>query len=392
MHGRPDYQPPLDRQGVALRYLCAVVPMLFHGMVLAWLVVHDGDRLPQALIDSALGLIGLVLMRWRRRWPWQIALATALLTTFSATATGPAQVAYVSLVTHRRWSRTVPVAVASVVFLLVGGSLGGVDQATFVSSVSGLTILGGLTVFGLYLRGRRDLELSLRERARAAEREQRQRIDQARLAERVKIAQEMHDVLAHRISLLAMLAGGLAYRTDLGPEQTREAALAIQENAHQSLNELRTVLRTLRDDGAVEAPQPDLAHLDALFGEVRAAGQRVEVDDSIDGRESLPAQTGRHAYRIVQEALTNARKHAPGASVTAELGGRPGEDLRIRVTNATRSGSAPGPGGRLGLVGLAERTRMAGGTLSHTIQDGRFILDVRLPWEAADRDPAGDSG
>ncbi|WP_420813789.1 sensor histidine kinase [Microbispora catharanthi] len=234
--------------------------------------------------------------------------------------------------------------------------------------------------------------MSLRERARAAEREQRQRIDQARLAERVKIAQEMHDVLAHRISLLAMLAGGLAYRTDLGPEQTREAALAIQENAHQSLNELRAVLRTLRDDGAVEAPQPNLTHLDALFGEVRAAGQQVEVDDSIDGRESLPAQTGRHAYRIVQEALTNARKHAPGARVTAELGGRPGEGLRIRVTNPTRSGSASGPGGRLGLVGLAERTRMAGGTLSHTIQGGRFILDVRLPWEAADRDPAGDSG
>ncbi|MEN3534327.1 histidine kinase [Microbispora sp. ZYX-F-249] len=385
MDGRPGNQPPLDRRGVALRYLCAVP-------IVAWLILSDGQPLMRTLIDTGLALIGLVLMRWRRRWPWRIALATALLTAYSASAIGPAWVAYVSLVTHRRWSRIVPVAALSAACLLVRGALDGVTQTVIIAWVMEVMALGGLTVFGLYLRGRRDLEQSLRERARAAEREQRQRIDQARLAERVKIAQEMHDVLAHRISLLAMLAGGLAYRTDLGPEQTREAALAIQENAHQSLNELRTVLRTLRDDGAVEAPQPNLAHLDALFAEVRAAGQRVDVDDGIDGRESLPAQTGRHAYRIVQEALTNARKHAPGARVTAELGGRPGEDLRIRVTNPARPGSAPGPGGRLGLVGLAERTRMAGGTLSHTIEDGRFILDVRLPWEAVERDPAGDSG
>jgi signal transduction histidine kinase len=178
-----------------------------------------------------------------------------------------------------------------------------------------------------------------------------------------------------------MLAGGLAYRTDLTPEETRKVALAIQENAHQSLNELRTVLGTLRSDGALEAPQPNLAHVNALFDEVRAAGQHVDVDDTIADRELLPTQTGRHAYRIVQEALTNARKHAPGSRVMAELGGRPGDGLRIRVSNPLPYGTPAGPGGRLGLVGLAERTRMAGGSISHAVQDGRFILDVRLPWE-----------
>ena len=248
--------------------------------------------------------------------------------------------------------------------------------------VSGTVFLGGLTVFGLYLRGRRDLAASQRQAALAAEREQSQRIEQAKLAERAKIALEMHDVLAHRISLLSMLAGGLAYRTDLSAEETREVALAIQENAHQSLNELRTVLGELRSDGALEAPQPTLAHVDALFDEVRAAGQEVEVDDTIDNRELLPTQTGRHAYRIVQEALTNARKHAPGSRVAAELDGRPGDGLRIRVSNPAPSGTSAGPGGKLGLVGLAERTRMAGGTLSHAVQNGRFILDARLPWEA----------
>ncbi|MEV6032157.1 LuxR C-terminal-related transcriptional regulator [Nonomuraea sp. NPDC052116] len=174
---------------------------------------------------------------------------------------------------------------------------------------------------------------------------QAQWVEQAKLEERLKIAQEMHDVLAHRISLLALLAGGLAYRENLSPEQTCEAALAIQENAHQSLNELRAVLGTLRREDGLAPPQPTLAHLDALFDEVRAAGQRVEVDDAISCRDALPAQTGRHAYRIVQEALTNARKHAPGSPVPAELGGRPGEGLRIRVSNAAPPGGPTGPGG-----------------------------------------------
>ncbi len=392
MHAHTENRPPLDRPGVALRYLCAVLPMLFYGVVLAVIVSGERDRLPAALVDVGLGLIGLVLMRGRRRRPWQTALATALLTAFSTTATGPAQVAYVSLGTRRRWRQFVPVAVVSWLCLAVRSSWYGVNQATIVSMLTGTAVLGVLTLFGLYLRGRRDLAASQREAVLAAEREQLQRIEQAKLAERVAIAHEMHDVLAHRISLLSMLAGGLAYRTDLTAEETREIALAIQENAHQSLNELRTVLGKLRRDDAPEAPQPTLAHLDALFDEVRAAGQRIEVDDTIENRELLPPQTGRHAYRIVQEALTNARKHAPGSRVTAVLGGRPGDGLRIRVSNPAPYGTAAGPGGRLGLVGLAERTRMAGGTLRHATRDGRFILDARLPWEAAHRDSTGDRG
>ncbi|MBF9130166.1 hypothetical protein I0C86_14550 [Plantactinospora sp. S1510] len=373
--------PPLDRLGSALRYLCAVLPMLFFGVILAVVAARDSNRLVPALVDVGLGVLGLVLMHWRRRLPWPIAMATALLTVFSTTATGPAQVAYVSLGTHRRWRQFGSVAVVSWLCLVVRSSWYDVNQATLVSVLTGTAVLGGLTVFSLYLRGRRDLAVSRHEAALTAERAQEQRIEQAKLAERAKIAQEMHDVLAHRISLLSMLAGGLAYRKDLRAEEARRTALAIQESAHQSLNELRTVLGTLRADGALEAPQPTLAQLDALFDEVRSAGQQVEVDDTIDDRDLLPTQTGRHAYRIVQEALTNARKHAPGSRVTAALGGRPGDGLRIRVSNPAPPGAVAGPGGRLGLVGLAERTRLAGGTISHGVQDGRFVLDARLPWE-----------
>ena len=393
MDDQIQHQPPLDKADIALRYVCAVLPMLFYGAILMSVVSRNQDRLVLALVDAGLGVAALVLMRWRRRWPLPIALVTAALTAFSTTASGPAHVAYVSLCTHRRWRQIAVTAVVSWLSLVAiglypssstwdGSTWNGIDQPTLITVVTGTVVLGGLTVFGLYLRGRRDLAISHHQAALTAEREQLQRIEQAKLIERAKIAQEMHDVLAHRISLLSMLAGGLAYRTNLSQEEIRKAALSIQENAHQSLNELRTVLGTLRPAGGLEAPQPTLAHVDALFDEVRTAGQQVDVDATIEDRDLLPTQTGRHAYRIVQEALTNARKHAPGCRVTVELGGRPGDGLHIRVSNPTPLGPSAGPGGRLGLVGLAERTGMVGGTISHGVQDGHFVLDAQLPWEA----------
>ncbi|MFC7648381.1 histidine kinase dimerization/phosphoacceptor domain-containing protein [Streptosporangium lutulentum] len=245
MHDPAENQPPLDRAGIALRYLFAMLPMLFYGVVLVAAVPGD-YRDAFALVDVGLGAVGLVLMRWRRHRPWPIALATALLTVFSGTAASPAYVAYVSLCTHRRW----PQMISGAVVLWLGQAAFAVwrspGQTAVVSVVAGTVFLGGLTVFGLYVRSRRDLAASRRAAALTA-------VEQAKLSERVKIAHEMHDVLAHRISLLSMLAGGLAYRTDLTAEETREIALAIQENAHQSLNELRTVLGALRRDGAPEA-------------------------------------------------------------------------------------------------------------------------------------------
>ncbi|GAA1676264.1 histidine kinase [Nonomuraea maheshkhaliensis] len=372
--------PVADRLGTVLLYLFASLPLLLYLVILTTLAPgrpESGDQ--RLLLDMGVGVAGLIVLGLRARWPVPVTLALILPTVFFFTVTGPALVAFASLATHRRWRQVVPVAVVFWLCTLASTRWQDGWALTLVFGAIGAAVLGVLTVVGLYLRGRREWAEAQRAAAVAA---QEHRVEQAKLAERLKIAQEMHDVLAHRISLLTMLAGGLAYRKDLGPEEMRETALAIQDNAHQSLNELRAVLGTLRRDGGLEAPQPTLAHLEALFEEVRAAGQRVEVDDTVAGREHLPAQTGRHAYRIVQEALTNARKHAPGSPVRAELGGRPGAGLRIRVSNQAPAGDAAGPGGRLGLVGLAERTRMAGGMLDHGVRDGRFVLDALLPWEA----------
>ncbi len=206
-------------------------------------------------------------------------------------------------------------------------------------------------------------------REEAARRADEARLEQVRLAERERIAREMHDVVAHRISLVAMASGALAYRDNMTPTEIREAAQLINDNAKRSLNELRLVLGTLRDSGSAPAPpQPGIEQVPILVAEARQAGQHIGLDVQPDLAE-VPSQVGRHGFHIVQESLTNARKHAPGAPVEVRVTGSRGEGLLIRVTNPL-TGTSPGPGSRLGLVGLAERMELIGGRWSASERDG----------------------
>lgn len=206
-------------------------------------------------------------------------------------------------------------------------------------------------------------------REEAARRADEARLEQVRLAERERIAREMHDVVAHRISLVAMPSGALAYRDNMTPTEIREAAQLINDNAKRSLNELRLVLGTLRDSGSAPAPpQPGIEQVPILVAEARQAGQHIGLDVQPDLAE-VPSQVGRHGFHIVQESLTNARKHAPGAPVEVRVTGSRGEGLLIRVTNPL-TGTSPGPGSRLGLVGLAERMELIGGRWSASERDG----------------------
>jgi len=212
----------------------------------------------------------------------------------------------------------------------------------------------------------------------------------------------MHDVLAHRISLVSMHAGALEYRGDASREEVATAAGVIRENAHQALVDLREVIGVLRGGGngtdsadgtSTSRPQPTLVELDDLLQQTRAAGVsvRAEVDLAPD---PLPVTTGRTAYRILQEGLTNARKHGRGAAVTVCVRGTPEDGLSLEVRNSLRPGAPPAPSGPLpadravvpgsgvGLVGLAERTRLAGGSWQHGVVDDVFRLHVWLPWPA----------
>src|SRR5439155_22952903 len=150
------------------------------------------------------------------------------------------------------------------------------------------------------------------------------RVEQARLTERARIAREMHDVLAHRMSLVSLHAGALEVRTDARPEEVALAAGAIRASVHEALQELRTVVGVLRDGaaGRPEPPQPDLADLPELVDGARATGMAIRYTCRVPP-VGPSVVLGRTAYRFVQEGLTNARKHAPDSAVEVLLDGHP---------------------------------------------------------------------
>ena len=223
----------------------------------------------------------------------------------------------------------------------------------------------------------------LRHRAERAEAEQELRVAQARANERARIAREMHDVLAHRISQVSMHAGALAFRENLTPEEVRSSAAVIRDKAHEALTDLRGVLGVLRgaDGEPALVPQPTYADLSELVAEARASGLNVEFVDRVSEPAAVPESAGRTLYRIVQEGLTNARKHAPGTLLTVELTGSPDDGLDVVMRNPLGFGSAT-PGAGLGLVGLTERAELRGGRLEAQREGTTFVLHGWIPWEA----------
>ena len=236
----------------------------------------------------------------------------------------------------------------------------------------------------MYIGSRRELLWTLRARAERAEAEQELRAAQSRLSERGRIAREMHDVLAHRISQISMRAGALGYRDDLTAEEMRADAVVIRDTAHQALTDLRAVLGVLRDEAGdpLDAPQPTYADLPGLVDEAREAGMRVTYVDEVATEQPVPEAVGRTLYRIVQEGLTNARKHARDAEVRLEVRGRPEDGVDVVVRNPLGFGPSHTPGAGLGLVGLAERAALAGGRLEHGDTGQEFVLRGWLPWPA----------
>ena len=170
-----------------------------------------------------------------------------------------------------------------------------------------------VVALGMYAGARRGLVASLREQVRQTEAAQHLMVGQARRAERAAIAVEMHDVLAHRVSLMALQAGALEVRPDLPPAEVRKTAGLIRSTARQAMTELRDIIGVLRDGESAEAPlapQPTLRDIAPLVDGYRKAGLKVRLDMSVDESGAVPGPLGRDAYRIVREALTNVSKHA----------------------------------------------------------------------------------
>lgn len=222
---------------------------------------------------------------------------------------------------------------------------------------------------GVWLRSRAGMRDAERARNRAMEVE-------TRSAERARLARDLHDVVAHHVSLVAVRAESAPF-THPGLDDAARAVLAeIAADARSALAELRGVLAVLQRAESVElAPQPGAGDVGRLVDDARSAGQQVEESGAWD---ALPAPVGHVLYRCVQEALTNARRHAPGEPVLLERE-RHGGVAVLRVSNPVR-GVAMGPvvPGR-GLIGMAERVESVGGTLAAAVADGRYRVVVTVP-------------
>ena len=395
--GATGAEPPRRRVRRSVRDwvvdVVAFVSALVFGAVVVGLAVSEPDPPPDLLVaaDVVAGVLACLALWLRRRWPVGVAVALAVLTGFSDMAGLAGLFALFTVAVHRRWPTVVAVAAVNLVSLaayLFIRPVAGMEWMAFAALGAALT--AAVVAWGMFVRARRQLVRSLRERAVRAESEQLLRVDQARQLERTRIAREMHDVLAHRISLLSMHAGALEFRPDAPPAEIARAAGVIRASARQALEDLREVIGVLRDSpGGVPAtrPQPTLADLPALVDEVCGAGVRVSQEYRVADLGAAPAVAGRTAYRVVQEGLTNVRKHAPGAAATVAVSGGPDDGLTVEVGNPPPVGArlhAPLPSGGTGLVGLRERVTLAGGRLEHGwAPDGHFRLSAWLPWPAA---------
>ncbi|WP_231618467.1 sensor histidine kinase [Nonomuraea sp. SBT364] len=346
----------------------------------------DGPMWGLDVVVAAVSLVAAIAQLW---WPAPGALAATLLATLSPAATPAATMGALQVAQRRRFPVAAAVAAAGVAAHVVQGLWrpnSGISQQWWLLLIC--ASYGALLGWGALARSRRALLISLHERANRAEAEQGRRVAEARMAERRRLAMEMHDVLAHRLSLVATHAGALEYRPDSSPEQLTRAAGVVRTGVHQALEELRQVIGLLReqDDDQLDElePRPALADLPGLIADAREAGQEVRLRDEVTDDGALPQAASRTAYRVVQEGLTNARKHAPGRPVDVLLRGAPGTPLLIDIRNPLApAGTAPlTPGSGLGLVGLTERVRLAGGQLDHHGAEGEFRLRARLPWPA----------
>jgi len=246
------------------------------------------------------------------------------------------------------------------------------DPVVAVRSLGEVVLLLAAVAVGEFARAR-----SLRMRDLAAAAADRRRI--AAEQERVRIARELHDVLAHSLSSITVQAGVGLHLAPERPEAATEALEAIRTASRDALDEVRGVLGILRGDGeAPVRPEPGIDDIAALVEETRRSGARIALRDELRPRPGRPLQLA--LYRIVQEALTNARRHAPGSAVEVSLERRDGAAVaRIRDAGPAAPGFEPGNG----ITGMRERATLLGGTLDIGREDGWTVVTARIPDPAA---------
>jgi signal transduction histidine kinase len=358
-------------------------------------VVTDEDG--QDHLMAALNLLVTLPLAVRRLWPLA-AFAVQVVGMFAASSA----LTVVSLVALLIGAASMAAAARRPVLAL--GILTAVSAAlaasfaettpSIPSSVAPFVLLLPVGLAGITLRSAKLRAEAYQQRAEALAREQDLATRTAVATEQARIARELHDVVSHHVSVMTIQAGAAAKVLDSNPDLARGAMAAVESSGRETMAELRQLLGVLSpsadeggsirpglnatDDGEPLAPQPGLAQIPGLVESVRAAGQPVQV--SVPDELVVPVAVGLAAYRVVQEALTNALRYAPGARTSVVVGVEGGH-LVVDVSNeAPRSPSLVGTGTGSGLVGLAERVRLYGGRLAaRPLVGGGFVVHAWMP-------------
>jgi signal transduction histidine kinase len=350
--------------------------------------VGDSLALPgNALLTGepvwAAGVTGLVgfLVLWRHRFPRSMT-GVVLLSHVVCNAPGPfaAMVYTVGGLYRTCRLRLLAVGLAALASKTAAAVLNGAG----LDLIHGIAFVAAALLMGMYVAARHQLISAMREQAAERDRQQALLQEQARGVERTRIARELHDVVAHRVSHAVLAAGALQVSADRGTDWVAQQANRIRGIGAQALVELREILGVLtrgEEEGKVPLePTPTAADLDTLIADCRQFGMEItwlrhgEID-------TLPCSIQLAIYRVIQEALTNALKHAPGARITVELARRD-RGVHVEVVNGppTKPPDEILPSGGYGLMGLAERLRVLGGTLEASAQPaGAFCVRAIIP-------------
>jgi signal transduction histidine kinase len=382
-----------ERTTTALAWWDGRVRSLLFDLVVAigasWFNFHDRQSHAPPALSLSVGAAMFLGLLIRRRFPL-VAAAAALVGMTVGVATVPMMVAIHTVAARRGPGLKLWVtAVAGVAIFVILGWPGAADGWPYVAIAAGLFVV--LPMFsGLWLFQRQKLVVALRERADQAERERDLLAERAVTAERSRIAREMHDVVAHRVTVIALQAGALSVTS--GDPRTSDVAEVIRKTSTTALTELRDILHVLRDEDARDTTAPASAPGLAAIGQLIEGAAEAGAAVAVELPDPLPDTTGavgRAAYRVVQEALTNSAKHAPGAGVLVTVTANE-VDLVVEVSNQDSPGAGPGPvpGSGYGLIGMRERVSLAGGTMrSGRADGGGYLVRAQFPLDPGEEAP-----
>jgi signal transduction histidine kinase len=392
---RPDRTPWQRRREVALDVALALVVFTLSIAVLAGRDDEAGARGLDALGLLLVALASLPLVAHRKAPLAVFAVTAAASAVLNALAYPPGPpigptVALYFLAASPERTRASRWVVGSVVGSLFVLHLGGVAVAEeafpTVPLLFGALVWGGAWVVGDRVRQRRARVAGLEEQLRRAEKEAERERRLATAEERTRIARDLHDSAGHAINVILVQAGAARLLQERDPERSRAALVTIEEVARETLGEIDQLVGALRDDdsssedGRRVEPPAGLAALETLVERHRSTGLGVTVREH-GTRRPLPPALDQSAYRILQEALTNAARHG-GGSVEVDIDFGPSA-LELTVSNATLAGEAVS-GPAHGIVGMRERAALLGGSLDAGAADGRYRLRARLPYGGGD--------